>query len=246
MYCPFMEEAQSVSGWSKSTIDYISNNKSKVVKIIRGIAKGRSRKILQTADIEDIYSEILMYLYKCDDYNISKAIERSNNGTVVSFEGYINSCIKFCVIRYLTNSYNISKEHVKGYVNEDGKELSIFNIVSDDRSMSEFDSILYDLRQQCKLCEHIRYRYGPDMYLMWYIRLLTLVNGKNEIYKDVLNILGISKKELTKIEKRSKEDEVMINLARAINKAGIAESINILEEYVHSAPKIKEVVSRLC
>ena len=85
VYNPLMEEEKQLAGWSKSTIDYVLNHKTKVNAAIRGIGKSLN-KILQKSDIEDIYMEVLDYLYTCDDYNISKACERSSNaGVVLSF-----------------------------------------------------------------------------------------------------------------------------------------------------------------
>ena len=242
VYSPLMEEEQSVCGWGKQTIDYINDNRNKVIKTIRGVAKSISKQPLQTPDVEDIYSEILLYLYKSDDYNLSKAIERSSSGSIVSLEGYINSCIKFCVIRYLTTAYKIDKDVMRESIDSDGKELSIFDTISDEQSTSEFDKIFFDLEQQCKSCEHIRYKYGPDIYLLWYVRILTMSEGLNEVFKDILSILGVTKKELVGIEKKSADDEVMANFAKAISNWGVDKSIEVLERYVYSAPRVREVI----
>ena len=54
--------------------------------------------------------------------------QKSSRGQVVlvvSLEGYINSCIKYCVLRYMTNKYK-DKDIIREYINEDGKDLSIF------------------------------------------------------------------------------------------------------------------------
>ena len=242
VYCPFMEEEPSNDGWDKSTVDYLNDNKAKVIRNIYGIARKISGRHLQTADVEDIYSEILMYLYKSDDYNISKAIERSSSGTVVSLEGYINSCIKYCVLRYMTNKYKKDKDIIREYINEDGKDLSIFDTICDKKSNIDFDEIFIDLEQQCINSEHLRYRYGPDIFLVMYVRLLTMKKGNNRLYKDILNVLGISRKELTNMGNISCKEDVMTGFARAIAKTGVERSIEIIEEYVYSAKKIKEVV----
>lgn len=242
VYSPLKEEEQSLSGWCKSTIDYIEANRNRVVRTIKGIAKNISKQNLQSADVEDIYSEILMYLYKCDDYNIEKAIDRSSSGTIVSLEGYVNSCVKYCVIRYITTAYKVDKETVREYTDRDGKELSIFDTISDSK-VADFERLIYSMDQQCKMSEHIRYKYGPDIYMIWYVRLLTMSNGQEETYKDILDVLGISKKELLSIERNAYQDDIMKNFAKSISNSGIDESISILEKYVYSAQKIKEVVN---
>ena len=45
-YSPLKEEEKSLTGWSKTTIDYVLKNKSKVKSSIRGISKNLN-KVLQ-------------------------------------------------------------------------------------------------------------------------------------------------------------------------------------------------------
>lgn len=113
VYCPPMEEGvDDVTGWNKETIDYVTKHRTKVCNQIRGIAKNIRKHNLQPSDVEDIYEEVMLYLYKCDDYNIGKAIERSSTNNIVTLEGYLNVCIKYCVVRHCTNMYKIGRAHV--------------------------------------------------------------------------------------------------------------------------------------
>ena len=244
VYCPPMEEGnEDVTGWEKETIEYVSSHRSKIYAQIRGIAKSLRKHNLQTTDVEDIYSDILMYLYNCDDYNISKAIERSSTSTIVSLEGYLNSCIRCCVMRHCTTMYKEEGERVRDiYTDDDGKELSIFDSIADTRSTDHIEVVLYDLESLCKSYEIARYKYGPDIYLIWYIRLLTL-STNNNLYKDILNILGISKKELSNIEKNAAEDELITTFAKAVNLAGVDKAISIIRPYIFSANKIDKTIS---
>ncbi len=245
VYCPPMEEGnEDVTGWDKETIEYVSSHKSKVYAQIRGIAKSLRKHNLQSTDVEDIYSDILMYLYNCDDYNLTKAIERSRTNNMVSLEGYLNTCIRCCVVRHCTSMYKEEKEQVReNYKDDDGKELSIFDSIADSKSTEHIDEVMYDLESLCKSYETLRYKYGPDIYLVWYIRLLTISQHKDELFKDILNVLGISKKELSNIERLAAEDELMTTLAKAINIIGVTKSIDIIKPYVFSANKIEEAIS---
>lgn len=245
VYCPPMEEGnEDVTGWDKETIEYVASHKSKIYTQIRGIAKNIRKHNLQNSDVEDIYSEVLMYLYNCDDYNISKAIERSNSNNIVSLEGYLNVCIKYCVVRYCTTMYKEEKEIVHDVISDDdGKELSILDNIADNRSNDHMDTIMYDLESLCRSCEAIRYKYGPDIYLVWYIRLLTLNKQNNDLYKDILSILGISKKELSNIEKYATEDELMTTFAKAVDISGIDGALKVIRPYVFSAKLIEETVT---
>lgn len=245
VYSPLLEDCTpDLTGWSKETVDYLIDNQKKVYRSIRGIAKGMSKESLQTADVEDIYSAVLMYCYQYDDYNISKAIERSSSGSMVSLEGYVHTCIKYCVMRYVSNMYDKDKKIIReGIISSDGTELSIFDTIADTKADETFEDILYDLPSLCECCESVRYKYGPDIYLVWYIRLITMREGKDSVaYREILNILGISKRDVLLVDEKSIDDELMINFAKAISLTGIEESIDIIEQYVYASQKIQEAV----
>lgn len=242
IYSPLKEEEKSLVGWSKATIDYVTHNKSKVESSIRGIAK-KLNKMIQRSDVDDIYMEILNYLYTCDDYNVSKAYERSKNaGAIVSLEGYVHSCIKFCVIRYVTKSYEVEKNHVRETIKDnDGKELSLFDTIPDKKNESYTD-IGYQLDAICKAFESQRYEFGPDLFQIWFIRLQTMINNKNDKYKEILEILGVSKKDMLNIERKLDTEGPMISIAKAVSLIGIEEAIKIISGYTYSASKIQKVI----
>ena len=242
VYSPLKEEDKQLAGWSKSTIDYVLSHKTKVQSSIRGIAKSLNKQ-MQKSDVEDVYTEILMYLHNSDDYNISKACERSSNaGSIVSLEGYVHSCVKFCVIRFVTDSFNNEKNLVREYIcDEDGKELSLFDTIP-DTSNTKYTDFDYQLDTICKAYESQRYAFGPDIFQIWFIRLQTIVNNKNDNYKEILSVLGISKKEIALIEQKSDTDGAMLSIAKAVTLIGVDEAIKVLRKYTYSADKIQKVV----
>jgi len=241
LYSPLKEEDRALTGWSKSTVDYILTHKTKVCNTIRGIAKGLT-KILQKADVENIYQEILIYMHTCDDYNISKACERSSTGMIVSLEGYVHSCIKFCVIRYVTKNFDIEKNEVSDITkDEDGKELSKFDTIADVRNHG-YEDYCYEIKEICRSYESERYQFGPDIYQIWYVRLLTMVYKKENSYIDILTVLGVSKPDISNVQKASNYDGAMLSIARAISIVGIESALDIIREYTYSADKIQRVV----
>lgn len=246
VYSPLMEEeaGSNIAGWEKETLEYVCSHRSKIYGLIRRVAKSIRRCRLQPADVDDIYQEVVTYLYKCDDYNICKAVERASNGSIVSLEGYIGKCIKFCVIRYCTQLYKEEKGQVNPISNdEDGKELSILDNIADSSSSDSIDSVVYDLRSICKSCESMRYKFGPDIYLVVYVRLLTLVQKKQHLYKDLMDLVGITKRELSNIEKESCEEEILTTFVKAIEVCGIDEAIKIIRPYVFSSNFIDSTIS---
>lgn len=242
VYSPLLEESDSTAGWSKETIEYVYKNRSKVYSSIRGIAKSLS-KILPTADVEDIYAEVLLYMYNCDDYNINKAINRSSSGSMVSLEGYVHSCIKYCVMRYVTKKNKREKNIIKEtIVDEDGREQSIFDTIPDSSLNRPYENMVYDISAVLKAAESRRYYYGPDLYLVWYIRLLTVDYSDKSVYKDILEVLEVDKKELSDLEKRSRSDELMVSIAKAVTKSNIEDALKEFEKYVYSFERIKSVI----
>lgn len=239
VYCQLKEEENQTEGWNKATIDYIMKHKRAVYSTIRGIAKSRG-KFLAYADVEDLFQNILTYLYKCDDYNLEKACKEN---VIVSLEGYVKTCVKYCTIRYVTGLYDDEKTKMSEYMLDDeGKEMSIFDTISDKKHEQTFNNYGYDLREICELFECERYKFGPDIFLIWFVRLQTVAKGKSDKYKDVLEILGISRKELTDIEKNSVVDGVMTSIAKAVSIVGMEEAIEVLKDYTYSYKKIIDVI----
>lgn len=242
VYSPLKEE-EKVEGWEKDTIRYINENRQKVAKAIKKYAKSVCKYNVQSADIDDIISEILMYLYRSDDYNITKAIERSNSGSIVSLEGYVNSCIRNCVLRYYTKEYKDGKDIIRESLeNDEGKELSIFDTITDEKSTEDYEYIVYDLKQICEENECNRYKYGVDIYLLWYLRLLSLRENKTNKYNEILNILGISKRDISNMAEETKKDGIMAEFAKAISYYDINEAIDIIEEYIYYPSKLNDIL----
>lgn len=244
IYSPLAEEAiDNVTGWCKETVDYVLAHRNKVERQIRGIARGYRKHALQQLDVEDIYGEVLLYLYNCHDYDLNRAIDRSSSGAMVSLEGYLNVCIKYCVIRYCTQLTAHERETVSDTIQDDNdKELSIFNTIPDPNAEINLDHMVYDVGSLCKSCEPLRYRFGPDIYLILYVRLLTASDISGNTYRNVLDILGISKKDLSRIDRNS-DDSVMNAFAKAISITPTEEAISIIEKYVYCAQMIKNAVS---
>lgn len=241
IYSPLVEESQPVTGWSKATIEFVTSNKTKILNSIRGIGKSLNNRFLQKADIDDIYMEILQYLYTCDDYNIDKAYERSNNaGVVVSLEGYVHSCVKYCVLRYLTDKYKKEKPLVSESI-KDKDDVSIFDTIADKSKNGIDSSTELSLRDICENSKSKRYTYGVDIYQIWFIRLKTMSLNKNDNYKDILDVLNISTKDISFV-KKSDTDELMLSIAKAVTVIGVEEALDIIREYVYSAENIEKVI----
>jgi len=237
----FMEE-ESTAGWTKKTVTYVVTNKDYIYNVIKNIAYGIINKPLSQQSVDDIYSEVLIQMYKHEDYDIYKAMSNPA-GTIVPIEGYLGKYIKTIVIRYLSSEYKIVKDRVKDYQLEDGEWGSTIDNITDDNSSIDVSNLFIDLDKLLREYEYIRYVYG-DVYLIIYVNLITTLYKKEYKYKELLNILGISKNTLKTIEMLD-SGELMLSIAKAITLTGIEESIKILEGYVYASSSIKNALMSL-
>ncbi len=249
VYTPLMEDEQEkLKGWDKITINYLVENEKMIKKSISKSLGKRRMSSINSSDIDDIYSEVLLYLYEVDDYNISKAVVETDDGKkyIIPLEGYVFKSIEFCIKRYITKKFDRESLIVNTEVRTpEDNILDILNTITDNKTDTDFEHVTVDLNQHCKECESIRYKYGVDIYQMWFIGLLVLDNKLEDDYFDIMNILGISRRDLREISKQAYEDDTLLEFAIGINKHGVKESINILEQYVYSADQVKKAIKKL-
>lgn len=239
IYSPLKEEGTAPS-WDKETIKYAIENESSIRRVIRAVAK--SSRNIQPADIDDIYMDVLNYFYKCDDYNIDKAYERSSSDNIVSLEGYVNKCVKFCVLRYSTNIGVENHTVVHDTVINEGEELSIFDTISSN----EHIDVQVDLESLCRMYTGYRYVYGVDIFQMWYIKLLSMRYNKEESkVEQMLSVLGASKNSMKLCEAADEDDGPLMNIARAITVCGLDEAIRVIRKYTYAPDRI-EMALALC
>lgn len=234
VYIPFLEDTDSElrKGWDKLTVDYVINNKDKVLKRIKALCSKYTN--LCHMDIEDIYQNLLEYLYKAEDYN--KII---SDGIVVPLEGYLNNSIKNAIKRYVTK--RASQVTYSDVVLNEDKELSIYNYIPDDSAELEIEEkTMYNLEDLCSYYEHQRYRYGFDVFMLFYVRLLTLRYNIDDLFDEIAKICIGNKKDLGNIDYN--KDEMFLSIAKAITLCGIDKAISVLEKYVYGKDKIKDLI----
>lgn len=236
---PLIEEEQKLIGWSKQTIDYAMHNEKAVHNHIRGIAKMRGR-ILSQQDVEDVNSDLMDYLYTSEDWNLTKAIERSNSKSMVTLPAYVHICTKYVTYRWLKKAYDTEKHEVYDTVKkgEDDKEISLFDTVSDDSAANMMDKILYDIEKTCESFECLRYKFGPDIFQVWFVRIKTMQLNKRDKYEEIMGVLGVSKKDMEKLK-----DGDMLTMAKAISQVGYEKALEILRKYVYCADRIEKIVA---
>ena len=61
------------------------------------------------------------------------------------------------------------------------------------------------------------------------------------MFRDIMDVLGISKLSLSKID-RASEDSITQYMARSINVSGMSSSLETLKQYVYGSKMIEEVI----
>ena len=221
--------------WEKRTVQYILKNYNKVRKTVRFMGKG-----LSEYQIDDIMSDVVLYFKDAGDYDIERAYNEVTD-TYLSLEGYISVGIKHCIQRYKTEVYGHEKNVVHSTVISEDGEKDIFDTIQDRSSLDEMNNIGYDLGSALKSIRCMRYRYGIDIYMLIYIRLLT--KNKSNMYFNILEALGISKRELAETERKLSRETDMQCLVKAICLNESADIISEIEKYVYGCNQLKEAVN---
>ena len=242
LYTPLKEE-EICKGWNKMTVTYAIKNMSDIKKAIYTFSRATS-KILQEADIDDCYEEFLLYLHNTNDYDMDIACERSSGKKedIISLESYVYTFLKFVVLRHIKKRTKIEViEKSEICRTEDNEEFSLFDsIITIDKY--EYETVeeenMNDLKTVCSTYEAYRYKYDFDIFEVWFIKLLCIKYQKDNLYKDILEILNIQKSDITKVG----GSDLMYKIAKGISLSGIDKSIETLKGFVYSADKIEKVV----
>lgn len=165
--------------WDKLTINYAIKNKSKIEEHIHKV------RHCYDYEVDDIYEELIEYLHKGKDYDISYI--NSEDGTSMTLENYVNMCANYCIKRYFTRKYNENSKFVNIYSIGDMENNNCIENIMDLHTDEEYEKASLDIYSSLKSLEYKRYKYGCDIYLLMFIRYLTL--GDNSLYDIVHNIL---------------------------------------------------------
>lgn len=239
---PLFEDDSVEKGWLKSTVVYLVENRERVYKTIRSMVKNM-RGIINSYDIDDMYQEIVEYMSVCEDYDICNAYSRRCDGNIVGIEGYVHSCIKFCIKRYITKSYKIAKNHVDAVIrDDDGDETSLLDYMPDKQSYTQYSDRLLNIGEICKNNEEKRYEFGVDIFTMFYIGLVLEKIDKRHKITDIMKSINVIGKELDETRIRAERDGIAVEMARAITKTDIDTAINEIGNYVYGKKSIDKLI----
>ena len=235
------EDDGVVVGWDKATVRYVLDNKSKVLRFIRNHGRKLKYNITQM-DIDDIYSVLLLHLHDSGDYDIERAFNYEE-GRLLSLEGYINSCINNCCKRTLIAEYKHTKQNIsESMYDEDGNEISLFDLTPDTVGSVKLDDIGYNLEEMCKTYECERYTLGVDIFQVIFIKLATMKHNKTDKYIEILDLLGTSKQELNSLTSKIQDGDAFTSIIKAASMINIEDALNILKKYTFCAERLEKTV----
>ena len=241
-YSPLKEEAPSIEGWDKATVNYAMTHKRWVENTIRTACKSHTfgRKTLNKAEVEDIFSEVLDYLYRTRDYDLNYAHSQTDEGTFISVRSYVGKLIQAVTKRMLKIDLDIEDNLVRDVTNEDGDELCIVDTCPDMETVREIESSEISLIDLCEEYQHVRYKNQADLFSVMYIRLKTQYVGKSDKFNEILEAIGIDKRCLEQL--RVTQGNAMRALALAVTSIGIDEALEILTDYTFAVNILDNVI----
>jgi len=241
-YCAPFEEAEDFNSiWEKQTIEYVIKNERKMLEHIRCLLA--EHRIYQNIEVEEVYSNLIHYLSQTSDYCIEKAQELSKNGSVFTVEGYVKILAKYVVKRYVAERYKRYKKiYYSNNTNDEDDEIDLISNIKDEKAHLIYDDIGYEIEEILKSYQYIRYRYGVDIFLLIYIRLLV---SNDTLYKNILEVFGINKKKLKEIEEFIRHDDEILTILKAIAFIEEQKAIECIEKYIYGSKNLKENIKKL-
>lgn len=243
MYCKALTYSNMVevpdydsNDWEKRTVQYIIKNYNKVRKTVRMMGKG----LLSEYQIDDIMSDVAIYFKEAGDYDIERAYNEVAD-TYLSLEGYISVGIKHCIQRYNSENYRREKNLVCTTIMCEDGEKDIFDTIQDVGSLNEINNIGYNLCDILKSIRCMRYKYGVDIYMLIYIRMITRNNV--DMYFSILEALGVNKRDLAETEKKLSSEPDMQYLIKAISLSEGKDTLVEIEKYVYGCNQLKKAIS---
>ena len=239
VYSP-LKEHTPVEGWDKSSVEYVNKNRSKLLRYIAQYANRAYKGMVNRMDVDDIYSELLLYMYKYADYTVFRGSHS------MSLEQYVRYSARICVKRFVSENYGKDISTTGEFVrNSEGDEMSIFDTIESVEHTDEFDEVITSLQGACEVIRSKRYVNGIDILQMWYIRLLTIKLDIPDEFESILKIVAETDRALLRDTYDKLKDEEYVELHSAIALEGIEESIEIISKHIHGVKGINEAVRKI-
>lgn len=213
-------------GWGKLTIHLALEKKARLLGVINKelVKYGLAGRI----EASEVYQELLLYLAVTKDFDMNKGD---------NLEAYVVTCLKLIIKRAVSAYYKHVNQLVYDTVRDDGEVVSVIDLVPDAGTMPD----CVNLEDEVKGAEHLRYKYGLDIPLLVYLRLLL---DDNEIYRAMVELLlGVKYiTELRGLKKKLEQDRAFIAFISALSRVDKKEALKALKGVVHGAESIERAL----
>ena len=121
-----LSDEEDPSSWDKRTIEYVIENRD---KIIREIINSGKKCVSGAIDVDDLYQMVLLYFYGHRDYDFNIALERcQEEKEPASIEAYVSKCVECVVKNYYTNMKKRNSKIVNCEIElEDGRTTNLID-----------------------------------------------------------------------------------------------------------------------
>ena len=97
------EDGTDTYGWNKVTIDYCQRNRNRLIRKIKELYRKISRtgEFISTYDAEEIYSDMINYFFRNEDYDVDKAVSYSEKDElhIITIDEYVIHIAKYFIKR---------------------------------------------------------------------------------------------------------------------------------------------------
>lgn len=237
---PFEEEKNiNISIWNKGTIQYVIENKAKILKRIRSGL--RFLPNIHIMDIDDLFDDLVECLIIAPEYSNDIII----NGWQVTLDAYINSYITICIKRFKCKQYKLEKGRLRNIIyDEEGNKKDLIESIEDKTALLEYENTNMGLESHLKTIKNIRYKYGQDIFLILYVYFQT-INKDEQIKESIFSLLGLSKKELKEMRYKIEKDTDVMELMKLLSECTCKAAIAALEKYVYGVHTLKAAIENM-
>ncbi len=235
------QPAQNTVNWENRSVLYAMENMREVKGMIKRWSKGACPE-----DIDDIFSDLVEYLARIDDFDEWRAY-LANSDKPIQVDGFVGMNARFCAKRFNTERYKENAHHMSSIVGRnDGEVTDLLDVAIDYKASSDMDRIDYSLRDSLKIIRSKRIVGGVDAIAIIYIRLKSAVRQiPEESYMSLLDALGITKEQLKELQAVLKRDTDFVALIRALTMVEPEIALEELQKHVYGRANIDDALSAL-
>lgn len=234
-----LKESTSTEGWDKLTVQYATSHRSTLVRIVKKMF-AKAPRTVSSDSVDEVIQQSLQKMYLRADYSEKVAREKADPGKPpISLENYVGSIVKHTAQSYLASAFEEQGQKICTEVETpDGDIVSVMDILPDKAAEEAYSIRINTLKEQLKLLEPHRYRYGLDLYLLLYIASYGLTGTQNEELYRLLNLPSIKRTKLKEAVRNN--DRFKMVVSEVAHSEGVAPKL--IGKYIHARDSVDRLI----